>query len=137
MPNTKDISQRHDDAIARIAKALGVTPRELRGNAPENPPMDRALQMEAIAGSLERVTRSKATGDLREAIRSASDDVLMGLPGVGEKSLAQYREWADSTQEMSPVTVETVKEAPLKTTETLQAAPANQVDATGKTAAKG
>lgn len=119
MPDTKDVVKRHDTALERIAKALNLPVRDLRGDAPGNPQLERAIMLENVASQVERVIGGKATGDLREAIRSASDDVLMGLPGVGEKSLAQYREWADSTQEM-PAVIETVAEKPLTTTETVE-----------------
>lgn len=134
MPDTKDISARQDAAVERIANALGVTVRDLRGDAPGNPPLARVLQMESIAEQVERVTSAKGTRNLRDAINAASDDTLIALPGIGEKSLADWRKWAknDDTQEMPPVTVETVTEAPMATTETVQTMPASEVTGKGK-----
>lgn len=133
MPDTKDITARQDAAIERIANALGVTVRDLRGDAPGNPPLARVLQMESIAEQVERVASAKGTRNLRDAINAASDDTLIALPGIGEKSLTDWRKWAknDETQEM-PAVVETVTEAPMATTETVQTMPASEVTGKGK-----
>lgn len=149
MPNPVTTTRRQAVAFQRIITAAGrlAGPFEvndqvaaLRNTTARDPAYAQMLQTEAIADLLDALARSEAQQvkgtDLRAAVLHASDDELIAIPGIGEKSLVQVREWAkeqpaetpqqpqdapegdDSTD--APLTVETVTEKPLETIETVQ-----------------
>lgn len=53
MADTKTLIERHDTAMARIAKVLAVQVVDLEGAAPGDPQMARVLTTENIADALE------------------------------------------------------------------------------------
>lgn len=91
MADTKTVEQRHDAAMERIAKALGTTNVDLTGEARNDPALARAITMENIADAIDK---GKTGINLRAAVKAAKDEDLRTLPGVGEKSLSAFREWA-------------------------------------------
>lgn len=60
MANTKDIVRRQEDALGRIAKALGVEKSTLRGEARGNPQLARTIMLENIAAAAEKGPKAKA-----------------------------------------------------------------------------
>lgn len=60
MADTKTVQQRHDDALERIAKALGVSAVDLTAEARNDPALARAMTMENIADAIKKSQASKA-----------------------------------------------------------------------------
>lgn len=117
-------AQRRADVLQRLSSRLNVDTSDLSGKVRGDPELTTIVTLERIADALES---QKATGDLRSVIAAASDDDLIAIPGIGEKSLEALRAWANEPQPENAledaegkVTVETVEEKPLKTTETVE-----------------
>jgi hypothetical protein len=129
---------RKADALRRLSSTLNITQADLHATARGDAELATIVTLERLADAVER-NQPTVTGDnrvktLREAIRDASDDELIAIPGIGEKSLEALREWAaqeeeaqEPTDEQPPVTVETVEEEPLQTTETVEIVPTEEV----------
>lgn len=123
-------------ASKKLAKQLGIT--ELSDAIVDakhrDPGIEAMRRMEALATFMDAVANTNKESNaktLKEAILAASDDDLIAMPGVGEKSVAALREWAATEPEpQPPVTVETVLEEPLQTTETVQVVDVAGVPAT-------
>lgn len=126
----------------KLAKAMGQ-PNLADGIAQathKDPNIANMRRLEAVALFMEALIQgSKAEGqkNLKQTILAAADDDLIAIPGIGEKSLTSIREWA-AQEDPSPViepgsqvTVETVEEKPLETTETVEVVPAEDVTVTG------
>ena len=160
MANPVSIARRQALAYRRILNAASGLERQyglstevaaLQQAHAKDPAYAQMLQTEALATLIERLQtppEQRASG-LRTAIVNASDEELMAIPGIGEKSLETLREWAATEPEpqpaetpqqpgrtgdgapdedapqgdeatQPPVTVETVTEKPMETTETVQ-----------------
>lgn len=59
MADTKTIEQRQNDAMERIAKALGTTALELTGEARGDPALARTMTMENIANAMDKAAKAK------------------------------------------------------------------------------
>lgn len=145
MAHPRIVAERQANAYQRLLAAadkLGLTyevqpqASALRGVSSRDPHMLQMLQSEALADLLEAITlrdvQPVETGNgptattLRLAILNASDEELIAMPGIGDKSIDALRSWAaETTQPQAepdapPITVETVVEKPGETTETVE-----------------
>ncbi len=148
MASTHAKAVRRAGVMQRLSDRLGVQPADLHANAKGDPEMALIMTLERIADAIETNVQAQERGDLRSVLLAASDDELVAVPGIGDKSLAGIREWAatepeqpadaDTTHEQQaeqaaeesapvpPVTVETVEEKPLETIETVDIVPADE-----------
>lgn len=113
-------SERRAKALERLSSALGIKEVDLHANAEGDPGLALVITLERAASAAEKVKPGVPGDALRAAILAASDEELTAIPGIGDKSLDQVREWAKTPPEQPPVVVETVKAEPLKTTEVVE-----------------
>jgi hypothetical protein len=149
MASTHAKAVRRAGVLQRLSSRLGVQPVDLHANAKGDSEMALIMTLERIADAIDTNVQAQERGDLRSVLLAASDDELVSVPGIGDKSLASIREWAASEPEaqeaaadathdqqaeqaaeesapVPPVTVETVEEKPLETIETVEIVPADE-----------
>lgn len=115
---------RIDKLIARIAEPHGVKYGELLNIRHNDPDIGGTIRLETLARVLNdvataqdkasqqaRTTQELSSADtLRNAILGATDDDLIALPGYGEKTFADLRDWASKPPE--PAASEAAQETP-------------------------
>jgi hypothetical protein len=108
MADTKDINQRHDAALERIAKALDMEVADLIGDAPGDPPLARALMMENIANVID-------PQPIEDRVEPPPKEEPEGTPEGAADNATLASVASDTGQEQPPVTVETVEIKPSDT----------------------
>jgi hypothetical protein len=58
MADTKDLEQRHSEALASIAKVVGVEVTDLQAEVRNDPHMERVMTMENIAAAVKNYAKS-------------------------------------------------------------------------------
>lgn len=94
MASTQAKAVRRAEAIARLSRALDIQPADLNAHAKGDAGMALVMTLERVANAVEKIKPAVPGDALRAAILAASDDELVAMPGIGEKSLDQVREWA-------------------------------------------
>ena len=129
MASTQAKAIRRADVLQRLSAQLGIQQADLHANAKGDSELALIMTLERVAEAIDGNQQAQQRGDLRSVIAAATDEELVALPGIGEKSIEELRAWAAETSEPKtqedalPVTVETVKEEPLQTTETVEIVP--------------
>lgn len=146
MASTHAKAVRRAGVLQRLSDRLGVQQADLHAQAKGDAEMALILTLERVADAIETNVQAQERGDLRSVIAAASDDELTALPGIGDKSLSQLREWAatepqqdvddahdqqaeeaaEESAPVPPVTVETVEAEPMETVETVEIVPADE-----------
>jgi hypothetical protein len=136
MASTQAKAIRRADVLGRLSAQLGIQQADLHANAKGDPELALIMTLERIATAIDGNQQAQQRGDLRSVIAAATDDELIAIPGIGEKSLEDLRAWAveqpqpteqeddpQAEDTTPPVTVETVQESEMQTTETVEIKP--------------
>lgn len=111
MASTQVKAERRAKVVQRLSDSLGVKPVDLNAQARGDSGMALIMTLERVADAVDKVKPAVPGDALRAAILAASDEELTAIPGVGEKSVDQLREWAKTPPPVTPENVEQQLEA--------------------------
>lgn len=100
MASTQAKAVRRADVLQRLSDRLGIQQGDLNVNGRGDSELAMIVTLERIADAVDKQTETQKKadqepqGDLRQAIANATDDELIALPGIGDKSVEQLRAWA-------------------------------------------
>lgn len=97
------------DAVGVIASTINIDAYALTNIQERSPDVQRVKEWEAMADWLEAIAQvigqlvadRETQVDLRSVIAAATDEQLLGMPGVGEKSLEALRTWSTENSGVS------------------------------------